>query len=1398
MANGYPAGQNGGTKSAWRSEVTFVLNGQRVSSKDVQPQQTALSFLRERMGLTGTKLGCGEGGCGACTISVAKPDANGELKPYQAVNACLAPICSLDGCSVLTVEGIGCSRAPHPVQERISAMHGSQCGFCTPGIVMSLFSTLAKNPKPTLMQIESSFDGNLCRCTGYRPILDAAKTFAVDPENCPDVPTGYEKGSCQSAEKEGNALVCSSTKTVLEAMKAVTNGTAPPVPELSEKMKTLLKDLNTKPALRVEGDRVMWLAPSSLEALLEAKSEHPQAKVVAGNTEVGIETKFKNQEYPVILCPSRVPELLDVSFDETGTLHVGGAVTLSTLEHTLDKALSKNCSNQTSRLTAMVEMLRWFASTQIRNVAVLSGNLVTASPISDMNPVLMTLDATAVLVSKGGATREISVKEFFLKYRTVNMKPEEVVLKIKIPPTKSQFEVVKSYKQARRRDDDISIVNSCLRVELEPSKDAWTIKECHASFGGMAPTTSRAKNLETALTGATWNETVLQTAYDALSKDFTLPESVPGGMAAYRQTLASSFFFKFFISTNVEVAEKANKLGNLPALPKIDERELSGASTFLSQDRPLTSGSHRFHVPSGGLQVTSVASKHEVDHEPMPAEPGAEKRAPVGQPLRHVAALVQCTGEAQYTDDIPSARDTLHAAFVLSERAHAKILSIDTSEAEKLESVSGFFCAKDLPETRNECGPVKHDEQLFRRDTVTSVGQPVGMIVATSIEEAQKAARLVKVTYEDLEPPIITIEDAIKHNSYLGNTLDITCGDDVDAVLKRDGLVVVEGEFKMGGQEHFYLETCCAVATPGERDEITIFTSTQNPTETQKYAAIACGVPQSKVVCRMKRMGGGFGGKETRTVFISSAVAFAAHSLGRPVRINVERDVDMLTTGTRHPFIGKYRAAADKDGKLQALDINFYCNAGFSQDLSEAVLGRALFHADSCYKFPNVRVVGKMCKTNTVSNTAYRGFGGPQGLILGEAVLEHLAAKLNVSSNELRTKNMYNYEGDVTHFFQKLEHCPLQRMWKDLYESSDFQKRELAAQDFNKANRWRKRGIAMFPTKFGISFTAKFMNQGAALVHIYTDGTVLVSHGGTEMGQGLHTKILQVAARALGIPVADVHIRETATDAVANTSPTAASASSDLYGMAVLNACEQLNKRLEPYMKAANGVFKKAVNSAFFDRCDLTAHGHYKTPGIGYNWFESDCSKRGKPFNYFTYGAACSEVEIDVLTGDMRILRADVLMDLGNSLNPAIDVGQIEGAFTQGVGWSTIEETVWGCDEFPWLKPGNCFTRGPGTYKIPAFNDVPIDMRISLLRDSENPMAIHSSRAVGEPPFFLGATAFFAARQAIAAARADAGLQGHFTVDSPLTAERIRMACGDEVASKFLQNCSRPRPSGFW
>lgn len=491
----------------------------------------------------------------------------------------------------------------------------------------------------------------------------------------------------------------------------------------------------------------------------------------------------------------------------------------------------------------------------------------------------------------------------------------------------------------------------------------------------------------------------------------------------------------------------------------------------------------------------------------------------------------------------------------------------------------------------------------------------------------------------------------------------------------------------------------------------------------------------------------------------------------------LNRDEDIMTSGQRHPFLARWKVAVNKDGKLQALDVDAFANAGWSQDLSGAVVDRALSHIDGCYLFPNVHVRGRIAKTNTVSNTAFRGFGGPQGMFIAETYMEEIADHLKMPVERLREINMYKPH-EITHFNQELKdwHVPL--MYKQIMQGTKYAERRKAVDEFNAQHKWKKRGLAIIPTKFGISFTAIFLNQAGALVHLYHDGSVLVAHGGTEMGQGLHTKMTMIAAQALDVPLEDVYISETATNTVANTSSTAASASSDLNGYAIFDACEQLNERLRPYKEklGKNASMKELVHAAYFDRVNLSANGFYKTPDIGYIWGPNT----GQMFYYFTQGVAAAEVEIDTLTGDWTCLRADINMDVGRSINPAIDYGQIEGAFVQGQGLFTTEESLWH------RASGQLFTKGPGTYKIPGFRDIPQLFNVSLLKDVEweNLRTIQRSRGVGEPPLFMGSSVFFAIRDALKAARKQYGVENLLCLQSPATPERIRVSCADPIIKR--------------
>ncbi|KAL6357456.1 hypothetical protein LRP88_07623 [Fusarium phalaenopsidis] len=1313
--------------SKFDDTLRFYLNGTRVVLDEIDPEITVLEYLRG-IGLTGTN-GCGEGGCGACTIVVSQFNPTTKQIYHASVNACLAPLVSLDGKHVITVEGIGNTQRPHPAQERIAKSNGSQCGFCTPGIVMSLYALLRNNNSPSKDDVEEAFDGNLCRCTGYRSILDAAQTFSVDKPGVKFKKAGGTGCCMENGNGPPNGGCCMQKANLDDApiKKFTPPGFIEYNPETELIFPPALKRHELRP-LAFGNKRKRWYRPVTLDQLLQIKAAHPQAKIIGGSTETQIETKFKALHYPVSVYVGDIAELRQYSFKDDH-LEVGGNVVLTDLEMICEHAIPHYGHERAQVFEAMLKQLKYFAGRQIRNVGTPAGNLVTASPISDLNPVLWA--ANAVLVAKSSTKEtEIPVSQFFTGYRRTALASDAIIASIRIPVTQEKGEFFRAYKQAKRKDDDIAIVTGALRVRLD---DEGIVTEVNLIYGGMAAMTVAAKTAMEYLVGkrfADWD--TLEGTMSALGRDFDLQFSVPGGMASYRKALAFGFFYRFYHDVLTILDGSSNHVDK----EAIDEIE-----------RDLSQG-----------QVDEHAA-------------AAYTKEVTGQSKSHLAALKQTTGEAQYTDDIPPLKNELYACYVLSKRAHAKIISIDYADALDMPGVVDVVDKDDMPSAdANKFGPPHFDEVFFAEDEVLTAGQPIALILATSPAKAQEAARAVKVEYEEL-PAVLSIEDAIEADSYHKFFREIKKGDTEEAFKNCDHIFT--GTVRMGGQEHFYLETnACLVVPKHEDGEMEIFASTQNANET---------------ICVTS---GGFGGKESRSVVLSSAVALAAKKTKRPVRYMLTREEDMVISGQRHPFLGKYKVGVNKDGKIQALDCDIFNNAGWTFDLSAAVCERAMTHVDGCYSIPNVHIRGRLCKTNTMSNTAFRGFGGPQGMFIAETYMEEVADRLGMPVDQLRQINMYRND-DKTHFGQGLGdwHVPL--MYKQVQDEAIYPQRKHAVAEFNKTNRWRKRGLALIPTKFGISFTALFLNQAGALVHIYHDGSILVAHGGTEMGQGLHTKLTQIAAQALGVPLDNVFISETSTNTVANASATAASASSDLNGYAIFNACEQLNERLAPYRKklGPEATMKELAHAAYFDRVNLSAQGFYKTPEIGYDWNTG----KGKMFFYFTQGVAAAEVELDLLTGTWTCVRADIKMDVGQSINPAIDYGQIQGAFMQGLGLFTMEESLW-LRNGP--SAGHLFTRGPGTYKIPGFRDIPQTFNVSLLKDVEwkELRTIQRSRGVGEPPFFMGSSVFFAIRDALKAARAQAGVAasgqgedddgGLLRLESPATPERIRLACEDDIMRK--------------
>jgi len=748
---------------------------------------------------------------------------------------------------------------------------------------------------------------------------------------------------------------------------------------------------------------------------------------------------------------------------------------------------------------------------------------------------------------------------------------------------------------------------------------------------------------------------------------------------------------------------------------------------------------------------------------------------------RHDSAHLHVSGRALYADDIPLPANALHAAFGLSSVAHARIREMDLSPLQRMPGVVAVAAAGDVPGDNNYS--THHDDPIFAQGVVQYAGQPLFAVAANSYAAARKAARCGRIEYEPL-PAILDIRAALAAHSYVLPSAHLVRGRPHEMLSQAAHRL--RGSVCIGGQDHFYLEGQIAIAVPQEDGTILVHSSTQHPTEVQQIVARALGKRSNDVTVQCRRMGGGFGGKETQPALIAAAAAVLGLNTGRPVKLRVDRDADMLMTGKRHDFVADYEVGFAADGRISALTIMLASRCGYSADLSGPVNDRALMHIDNAYYLEHVEVVSHRCKTHTVSNTAFRGFGGPQGMMVIEQILDEIARTLRLDPLDVRAANFYGVDSrNVTHYGQIVEDNVIHRIVDELADSSRYRERRSALAAWNAENSVIKRGLALTPVKFGISFTATMFNQAGALLHVYSDGTVLLNHGGTEMGQGLFTKVAQVVAAELGLPLSAIRVSATDTSKVPNTSASAASASTDLNGKAAQVAAQSIRQRLVRYACEAYDVeahevcfrdglvamptreitFAELVGRAYQARVGLSATGFYKTPKIEWN----KETMRGRPFFYFAYGAAVSEVAIDTLTGEAQLLRVDILHDVGASLNTAIDLGQIEGGFLQGVGWLTSEE-LW------WDARGELQTHAPSTYKIPTARDWPEQATVRLLEGEPNRQdTIYRSKAVGEPPLMLALSVFHAIRDAIASLGPEGTLPN---LAAPATPESVLRAMG--------------------
>jgi xanthine dehydrogenase molybdopterin binding subunit/xanthine dehydrogenase small subunit len=1256
------------------SAIQFVLNGRSVQLADCPVNLTLLEYLRSHR-LTGSKEGCAEGDCGACSVAILDRAAGGRAA-WRAINSCLVPLCLMDGREIVTVEGVAGPDGLHPVQQKMVEHHGSQCGYCTPGFVVSLFEGYYRGKLRARAAIDEQLCGNLCRCTGYRPILDSA----------------------------------------LEAFKERPDASDPFAARLNQPPPTL-------PEAAYDFASEKFLRPASLEQLLCLRRQYPQGRLIAGATELGLEITKKFKRLPLLISVEAVPELREISCGDSHW-RIGAAATLTQIQEML-----------AAEYPALGDMLRVFGSRQIRNRATMGGNLATASPIGDSAPVLLALDAGVVLAAVEGE-RTVPMDQFFTGYRQTVLQPGEILKTILLPRGTSAPGLTRKcawFKVSKRREMDISTVAACFTVDFDRDN---LVRHVRLAYGGVAATSVRARSTEQALLGQPWTAQTIKGVLPLLRSEFS-PITDVRGSATYRSGLIPSLLEKFFADS----------------------------------------------------------------HESYESPPSPKSRPPSPP---HESAPLHVTGAAQYTDDQAADKSFLEVWPVCSPHARARILKRDASAARLMPGIHAILLAGDIPGL-NDVGALQKDEVLLAGNEISFHGQIVALVVGESQEACRAAAAQVIVDYEPL-PPVLTLRQALAEGSFHNEPNFIRRGDVGPALAQSP--CTLQGEFELGGQEHFYLEMQAASAAPGEDATLRITSATQHPTEVQNVIAHVLRLPACKVVVQVPRMGGGFGGKETQAAAPAALAALAAWKTGRAVRVHWNRDQDMMLTGHRHPFLARFNIGFDNDGRLQAAKIHLWSNGGWSRDLSQAVTDRALFHLDNCYYIAAVEFRGQVAKTNLSSNTAMRGFGGPQAMVIIEEIIDRVARQTGLPPEVVRERNLYHGDGETntTHYGQPVGDNRIETIWRELKASSQWERRRREITAWNTACPQTKRGLAMTPLKFGISFTVTHLNQAGAFVVLYADGSAQINHGGTEMGQGLHTNVRAIAARELGLDPADIRIMPTSTDKVPNTSATAASVGTDLNGAAVQNACEILRARLLPVALALfqekfrqNAApqdllfidreilirgreqfrlpLSEVLRQAWLERVSLSAVGFYATPGI--HW--DRVAGRGKPFHYFACGAAVAEVEVDGFTGMQRVLRVDILHDAGAAINEGISAGQVEGGFAQGMGWLTGEELLWD-------KEGRLLTHCPDTYKIPSIGDTPSVFNVTLLKDAAEKDVIYGSKAVGEPPLMLAISVREAIRDAVAAF---GPARGPVPLAVPATPEAIWTAIQQREALPLNPNPSK-------
>ncbi|KAG0547256.1 hypothetical protein BDA96_01G064100 [Sorghum bicolor] len=1348
--------------------VVLAVNGKRYEAAGADPSTTLLEFLRTQTPVRGPKLGCGEGGCGACVVLVSKYDPFTDEVTEFSASSCLTLLHSVDRCSVTTSEGIGNTKdGYHPVQQRLSGFHASQCGFCTPGMCMSIFSALVKadkaadRPAPpdgfsklTSSEAEKAVSGNLCRCTGYRPIVDACKSFAADVD--------LEDLGLNCFWKKGDE------PADVSKLPGYNSGAVCTFPEfLKSEIKSSIEQVNSA-AVPVSDDG--WYRPKSIDELhrlFQSDSfDENSVKIVASNTGSGV---YKDQDlYDKYIDIKEIPELSVINRSSKG-VELGSVVSISKAIEVL--------SDGNVVFKKIADHLNKVASPFVRNTATIGGNIIMAQRLqfpSDIVTVLLAA-STTVTIQVASKTHCLALEEFL---QQPPCDSRTLLLSIFIPDWSSDGITFETFRAAPRPlGNAVSYVNSAFlaRTSVDAGSRDHLIEDICLAFGAYgADHAIRARKVEDYLKGKTVSSSVILEAVRLLKG--TVKPSEGTTHPEYRISLAVSFLFTFLSSlgNSLNESEKVNGPNGLysnGATNGAIQHSLEKHLKFDSNDLPIRSRQEMFLT---------------------------DEYKPVGKPIKKAGAEIQASGEAVYVDDIPAPKDCLYGAFIYSTHPHAHVKAINFKSSLASQKVITVITAKDIPSGGQNIGssfPGMGEEALFADPVAEFAGQNIGVVIAETQKYAYMAAKQAIIEYstENLQPPILTIEDAIQRNSYFQTPpfLAPTPVGDYNQGMSEADHKILSAEVKLESQYYFYMETQVALAIPDEDNCITIYCSTQIPEVTQNVVAKCLGIPFHNVRLITRRVGGGFGGKAMKAIHVACACAVAAFKLQRPVRMYLDRKTDMIMAGGRHPMKVKYSVGFKSDGKITALHIDLGINAGISPDVSP-MMPLAIIGSLKKYNWGNLAFDTKVCKTNVSSKSAMRGPGDVQGSFIAEAIIEHVASALSVDTNTIRRKNLHDFESLVVFYGDTAGEAStysLVTMFDKLASSPEYQRRAEMVEHFNRSNKWKKRGISCVPITYEVR-----LRPTPGKVSIMNDGSIAVEVGGVEIGQGLWTKVQQMTAFGLGELCPDggeslldkVRVIQADTLSMIQGGFTGGSTTSETSCEAVRQSCVALVERLKPIKenleaKAGTVEWSALIAQASMASVNLSAHAYW-TPDPTFT-------------SYLNYGAGISEVEIDVLTGATTILRSDLVYDCGQSLNPAVDLGQVEGAFIQGVGFFTNEDYATNSD-------GLVIHDGTWTYKIPTVDTIPKQFNVELINSAHDQKRVLSSKASGEPPLLLASSVHCAMREAIRAARKEfsvctgpANSTITFQMDVPATMPIIKELCGLDVVERYLESMSAASPT---